>query len=263
VTDLIRIWIVPVDVPPAVAARCRSVLDESDRARAAAFLSERDRQRFTIAHGALRILAGRELAVPPSALRWTAGRYGKPDLAPPCSGLHTSLSHSGDMIAAAISTGRPVGLDIQQLLPGLDPVGLAARFFPPDESAYVAAGRDASTRADRFARLWIRKEAVVKAAGGRLWPNLRIPVRGREVAGCAEPAGVYRVAEVATAAGYRAAVALAGPVPFAIETASWPARDPITGSSPPPRSPPAAGRGSAAARGPAPGRTAARHRLGG
>jgi phosphopantetheinyl transferase len=94
------------------------VLDGSERARAAAFLSPRDQQRFTVAHGALRILAGRELKTPSAVLTWTPGRYGKPEFAPPWSGLHTSLSHSGDMIAVAISTGRPVGVDIQHLVPG-------------------------------------------------------------------------------------------------------------------------------------------------
>ena len=215
-SDLVRIWVVPVDAP----AECDGILDENDRARAAAFLDERDRRRFTIAHGALRILAGRELGVAPEKLTWTPGRYGKPELVAPWSGLQTSLSHSGDLIAVAISTGRPVGVDIQGLAAGADVVGLAERFFPPDESAYVAAGHDAATRANRFARLWVRKEAVVKAAGGRLWPNLKIPVRGRDVVECTEPPGTYRVAAVAAPDGYCAAVALAGPVPFAVQARS-------------------------------------------
>jgi 4'-phosphopantetheinyl transferase len=221
VTDLVRVWIVPVDVPPETAARCRAVLDDSERARAAAFASPRDQQRFTVAHGALRILAGRELKTQ-SALSWIPGRHGKPELAPPWYGLHTSLSHSGDLIAAAISTGRPVGVDIQHLVPGLEVVGLSARFFPPDEASYVAAGHDASARADRFAHLWARKEAVVKAAGGRLWPNLKIAVRGRDVVTCAEPASPHRVADVPAPADFRAAVALTGAAAFIIETAGWP-----------------------------------------
>ena len=222
-TDLVRVWIVPVDVPPDTAARCRDVLDDGERARAAAFVSPRDRQRFTVAHGALRILAGRELETRPAALTWAPGRYGKPELAPPWSGLHTSLSHSGDGIAAAISTGRPVGVDIQHLVPGLEVAGLSARFFPPDEAGYVAAGRDPSEQVDRFAHLWARKEAVVKAAGGRLWPNLKIAVHGHDVIGCAEPAGPHRVADVTAPAGFRAAVALTGAAPFAVEVAGWPA----------------------------------------
>jgi 4'-phosphopantetheinyl transferase len=222
VTDLARVWLVPVDVPPDTVARCRDALDDGERARAAAFLSPRDRQRFTVAHGALRILAGHELNTPPAALSWAPGRHGKPGLVPPWSGLHTSLSHSGDRIAAAISAGRPVGVDIQHLVPGLEVAGLSARFFPPDEAGYVAAGRDPSEQVDRFAHLWARKEAVVKAAGGRLWPNLKIAVRGRDVVSCAEPAGAHRVADVAAPPGFRAAVALTGAAPFAVAAACWP-----------------------------------------
>ena len=220
-TDLVRVWLVPVDVPPATAASCRDVLDDSERARAAAFDRPRDRQRFTVAHGVLRILAGRALGTRPAALAWIPGPYGKPELAPPWSGLHTSLSHSGDMIAAAISTGRPVGVDVQHLMPGLDTVGLSARFFPPDEAEYVAAGRDASARSDRFAQLWARKEAVVKAVGGRLWSNLTIAVRDRDVVSCAEPASPHRVADVSAPTSFRAAVALTGAAPFVIQNAPF------------------------------------------
>jgi len=230
VTDLVRVWIVPVDVPPDTAARCLGVLDDGEHVRAAAFLSPRDRQRFMVAHGALRFLASQELRTEPGTLTWTSGRHGKPELAPPWSGLHTSLSHSGDMIAAAISTGRPVGIDIQHLVPGLDPVALSARFFPPGEAGYVAAGRGASARADRFAHLWARKEAVVKAAGGRLWPNLKIAVHGREVVSYAEPAGPHRVADVPAPPGFRAAVALTGAAPFTLETAGWPGTAPAMAS---------------------------------
>ncbi len=258
-TDLVRIWMVAIDVPAETAARCRDVLDDGERARAAAFWKPRHRERFIIAHGALRILAGQQLAVRPADLRWVPGRHGKPELAPAWSWLHTSLSHSGDMVAVAVSADRPVGVDVQRLVAGLEAVALSARFFPPDEAHYVAAGCDAADRADRFAHLWARKEAVVKATGGRLWPNLTMAVRGRDVVSCAEPAGPQRVADVMAPAGFRAAVALAGDARFIIDAASWP----VTGPSPRPRLPPAAGRGSAAARDRARGRTAAPRHPGG
>src|SRR5215475_3106643 len=129
VTDLVRVWLVAITLPPEAAARYWRVLDDGERARAAAFLSPGDQQRFAIAHGALRILAGHELKTQPAALRWTPGRSGKPQLAPPWSRLHTSISHSGGVIAAAISTARPVEMDVQHLVPGLDTAALAARFF--------------------------------------------------------------------------------------------------------------------------------------
>jgi 4'-phosphopantetheinyl transferase len=223
VTGLARVWLVPVDLPPEVVARCRDVLDSSERERAAAFLSERDRQQYTVAHGALRLLAARELQVTPSALRWNPGAYGKPELAAPWSGagLSTSLSHSADLVAVAIAVGRAVGVDIQHLAPRVDVVSMSARFYPPAEATYVATGRDASARADRFTHLWSRKEAVVKAAGGRLWTNLRIAVLRCDVVSCAEPPGPHRVADVPAPAGFRAAVALAGAAPFVTQAVAW------------------------------------------
>ena len=219
---IVRVWIVPVDLPPEAAGRCLDVLDDGERARAATFLSQRDRRQYAVAHGALRILAARELQVTPSALRWDRGPYGKPALAAPWTGLSTSLSHSADLIAVAIAVGRAVGVDIQHIAPGLDVVAMSARFYPPAEAAFVADGRDEGARADRFTRLWCRKEAVVKAAGGRLWPNLKIAVLGGDVVGCAEPSGAHRVADVPAPAGFLAAVALVGAAPFVARTLAWP-----------------------------------------
>ena len=219
-TDRAGVWIITVDVPPAVAERCERVLDGGERARAAAFLSGRDRQRFIIAHGALRIVVASELRARPAALRWTLGPHGKPELAG--FGLHTSLSHSGDLIAVAISAGRQVGVDIQHVDPGLDTVGLSGRFFPPDEFQYVAAGQNASARADRFAHLWVRKEAVVKASGGRIWANLNVAVLERAVVTSAELCKPHRVADVAVPRGFRCAVALTGAAPFVTKAVGWP-----------------------------------------
>ncbi len=270
-TSPVQVWIVPADVSPEDEARCREVLGGEERARAAALVHAPDRRRFTVAHGALRMLVGREVGAPPAALTWTTGSYGKPVLTAPWSALHTNLSHSGDFIAVAVSPARAVGVDVQHLVPGLDAVGMSERFFPPGEAAYVAAGGDADVRADRFARLWVRKEAVVKAAGGRLWPNLRIGVHRRDLVDCTEPAGRYRVADIAAPAGYHAAVALAGSAPYALEATDWPTGRPgslcpaaasapvppdaLTWPSPPSRWPSAAGCGSAAPRGRVRGRT--------
>jgi len=221
ITATVRVWIGPADVPPEDEARCRETLDGGECANAATLLHGPDRRRFTIAHGALRLLAAREIGVPPTALTWTEGRYGKPELTPPWSQWHTSLSHSGGLIAVALSAGRAVGVDVQQVVPGLDVTGMSARFFTPSEAAYVAAGADAGARADRFARLWVRKEAVVKAAGGRLWPNLATAVHRRGLVRCADPAGRYRVAAVTAPDRYHAAVALAGAAPYALDVRDW------------------------------------------
>jgi 4'-phosphopantetheinyl transferase len=221
VTAVVRVWIIPSRVPQTTMAMFAGLLDDGERARAAMFEKPHDQRLFTIAHGAVRVLAGREADAQPAAFTWIRGEHGKPELMPPWSGLHTSVSHSGDLAAVAVSTGRPVGVDIQQLVPSLDTVALSARFFPPGEASYGGAGDGRRARPHRPARLWVRKEAAVKSAGGRLWPNLGIEVRCRDVVTCAEPAGSHRVAEVTAPEGYHAAVALAGPEPFALSASLW------------------------------------------
>jgi 4'-phosphopantetheinyl transferase len=222
VTDVVRVWIIPSHVPPTTMTMFAGVLDDGERARAVTFKKLHDQRLFTIAHGAVRVLAGREVDARPAAFTWIPGEHGKPELMPPWSGLHTSVSHSGDLAAVAVTTSRPVGVDIQQLVPGLNAAALSARFFPPGEASYVAAGHGRRERANRFARLWVRKEAAVKAAGGRLWPNLAIEVRGRDIVTCAQPAGSHRVAKVTAPEGYHAAVALAGPEPFVMSVSLGP-----------------------------------------
>ncbi len=215
--DAVRVWVLAAGAPPDVLARYRAVLDPAERARAARLAADGLRDRFTVAHGALRVLAGRATGAPPAALTWRRGRYGKPALTGRWSGLHTSLSYSGDLVAVALSEGRPVGVDIQHVAPGGDPVSASARFFDPREARHVAAGPDPAGRALRFTRLWARKEAAVKAAGGRLWPNLAVPVHRVDVVECVEPAGPHRLADLPTPAGYAVAVALAGDRPYAVE----------------------------------------------
>ncbi|MFC0003431.1 4'-phosphopantetheinyl transferase family protein [Micromonospora siamensis] len=213
--DTVRLWILPAVLDPDELDRCRAVLDPAERARATALGHPSSRHRFTVAHGALRLLVGALVDAPPEDLAWTEGRYGKPTTTGPAAGLHTSLSYSGDLVAIAVSVGRTVGVDLQHPTPGRDPADLAARFFHPSEVRHVAAGGDLSTRQARFTRLWTRKEAVVKAAGVRLRPYLALPVHRGDVVAVG-PAGPHRLTDVATSGAFRVAVALVGTAPYTV-----------------------------------------------
>jgi 4'-phosphopantetheinyl transferase len=206
----VDVWLVNAEISVDDEASFASVLDDHELARARSGHTAADRRRYVVAHGAARMILGARLGIAPDRLTWARGRHGKPTLV----GLdvHVNLSHSGEFTAIAMASGRPVGIDIQTVMPSLDTVAMAWRFFAPAEAAEVAGAGTAS--ADLFARLWARKEAVIKAAGGRLMRGLGIVVCGGEsvtVDFPYEPApGAYRVADVAAPAGYRAAVALAG-----------------------------------------------------
>jgi 4'-phosphopantetheinyl transferase len=215
-----RIWTISAQVEPDVLARYHEVLDDAERARASGFAHEQDRRCFVVAHGALRLLLGRELGVAPQRLTFTAGRHGKPELSAAWPRVHLSLSHSGTLVAVATHAARPVGVDIQQQFSSANAVALATRFFAPAEACYVAQAPDEASRADRLTWLWTRKEAVVKAAGGQMWSNLRMPVHGRDVVECIEPPGPHRVTDVAAPEGFRIAVAVGGTEPHTVETAN-------------------------------------------
>ncbi len=197
-------WLVRSPLPGAALARLAGLLDARERARAGALDAVR-RQRFVAAHGAARALVGRWTGVTPEAVRWRYGPHGKPDV----DGVRVSLSHSGELAAVALSAVREVGVDVQRHTPGLDTRAMAARYFPAGEACLV-------TGAASFATLWARKEACVKATGGRLTQGLTLPVADGPVV-----AGAYHVVDVPVPDGFAGAVALAGTEPVRVTTTWW------------------------------------------
>jgi 4'-phosphopantetheinyl transferase len=114
-------------------------------------------------------------------------------------------------------------VDVQRLLTGLDVTRMAQRFYPHPEALFVDAAAGTAERAERFTRLWVRKEACVKVSGGRLLPGLRLTVL-RPCVIAADPAGTpadsYMVRDLRVPLGFRAAVAAEGACPFSI-TRHW------------------------------------------
>jgi 4'-phosphopantetheinyl transferase len=223
--DALHVWLIRADVADDLLGVLRAVLDEPERQRAAAIRDARARRRFVAAHGATRLILGHHLGVPPGTIRWRRGPHGKPDLAHPRSDLRFNLSHSGTLAVVAVSDRRPVGVDVQEVNRSIDAGVLATRFFPDEEARWVAAARPAA-RHGRFTRLWVRKEACLKAAGARLLPGLRLPVTSpgatvlvRDPTGAIT--GDYLVRDLAVPAGFHAAAALAGDRPFRVVRHEW------------------------------------------
>jgi 4'-phosphopantetheinyl transferase len=147
-----------------------------------------DRERFLRGRGGLRRLLGAWRDEPPEAVPIGAGAHGKP-----CcdGGPEFNLSHSGDLILLALHRERAVGVDVEQLRPGLAWRPIARRVLPPAEwQALEAEGAEA------FLAAWCRLEARLKA-------------QGLGLAGLGQPAVAVELWDVAVPLGYRAALALA------------------------------------------------------
>lgn len=156
------LWLVDLTVELGSAAI--ETLSADEVAKGLRFVFERDRQRYFVAHVALREVLARQLATLPSAIRYVDGPFGKPTLLGNAR-LGFNLSHSGDVALIATAPGEDIGVDVEVLRPIENAVELAERNFMPAERDEVerAAMRDAA-----FLRCWTRKEACLKAIGSGL-----------------------------------------------------------------------------------------------
>ena len=165
---MITVWRIALHAArPPDEASC-TILSAAERARAARFLRDTDRNRWLHGHVALRHILGDALSAPPDSITYATGPHGKPRLASPAdSGLEFNFSDSGDFALAAVSTGGAVGVDIEACRPQPDLEAIARSHFSGEEAAALLA-LPQSEREAAFYRIWTRKEAYLKALGAGL-----------------------------------------------------------------------------------------------
>lgn len=134
--------------------------------------SERAQEQKTVGEAIVR-LAARARGVPEGTI--VRGERGKPSFAE-LPALCFNLSHSGEVVAAAFSD-RPVGIDVERVLPR-DFQTVAARCFSPAEQKKIA-GSEAPLQ--EFYRLWTRRESIVKRRGEGLGGIRSVKVSGERV----------------------------------------------------------------------------------
>jgi len=182
--DQVHVWLAVLGEQEPRVEALREVLDEEERARAERFAFESDRRRFIVAHVLVREVLARYLSCDPAELAFCFGPQGKPALVEG-GGLEFNMSHSGDLILCAVSRGRAVGVDVEQVRADAAGELTAARFFTPTEVDAIRAAPEGE-RACAFTTVWARKEACLKATGKGLtmplnaftvWPNPEPPWR--------------------------------------------------------------------------------------
>jgi 4'-phosphopantetheinyl transferase len=164
--DSVHVWRIALAVPDAEQAERAAELTPDERARAARFHFERDRQRWTAARGAVRAVLAGYAGVPAASLAFRVGPHGKPALDGPAArgGLDFNVSHSGDLALCAVTRARPVGVDVEAVRPDFATGEVARRFFAPAEVAALGA-LPPGERVEAFFACWTRKEAYIKARG--------------------------------------------------------------------------------------------------
>ncbi|HEY7479018.1 MAG TPA: 4'-phosphopantetheinyl transferase superfamily protein [Gemmatimonadales bacterium] len=156
-----------------------ATLSPEERARADRFRFDRDRERFVAARGTLRRVLGRYAGAAADELRFVYSADGKPSLAGRWSWLRFNLAHSGDLALIAVARGREVGVDVERVPTDGLVADVVKVVCSGPERARLHRLRPSGQRRG-FARLWTRKEALIKADGRGLGMSLiHIDVSGR------------------------------------------------------------------------------------
>jgi phosphopantetheinyl transferase len=148
-THYVDIWTVPLDEPRPL------LLNPEERARAARFVFEHDRRRWSNARSALRAVLARYLNQAPADLSFAFGPNGKPAI----EGIEFNLSHASAWALIAVSGDIPVGVDLEAIRGDVEIDKILARIGETNLPESL----------ERLFHVWSRREARVKAVGGALW----------------------------------------------------------------------------------------------
>ena len=140
-------------------------LSERENARLDGILSRVRRDGRMVVWGRLRFILSQYLDCAPGDVGIERASSGRPEIVfPEGADLRFSLTHSGDQALVAVSR-MLVGIDLEQMRPSVDVQALAARFFTRNEYEAIARLPE-DEQVEAFFRVWVRKEAYLKAVGG-------------------------------------------------------------------------------------------------
>jgi 4'-phosphopantetheinyl transferase len=217
----VHVWRAASDATHVGVEDWRQTLSPSEQATAERFAFRRDRDRFIIRRGRLRAILGRYLATDSSRPQFEYGERGKPALAPPYrdTQLRFNVSRADGLVLYAVTRGREVGVDLEQIQPAIAQERIPEHFFSAREVAALRA-LPAGEQVEAFFACWTRKEAYVKARGEGLalpfdWFDVSLapgePVALLRTVGDPEEAFRWSLLAFAPARGYTAALAVEEP----------------------------------------------------
>ncbi|MFC1490141.1 4'-phosphopantetheinyl transferase family protein [Candidatus Latescibacterota bacterium] len=156
---------------------CKSILSHDEMKTSNRLLITKKRNQYISSCSVLRQILSYYLNSDPGALDFKYSPAGKPTL----SGVHRgrlsfNISHSHGKMLLGITASDEIGIDIEKVNHSRLINKIASRKFTPSERNLLKICNPEDS-AQRFCRLWTRKEAVLKAAGtGLLFPMRNIDV---------------------------------------------------------------------------------------
>ncbi len=152
-----------------------------ERRRAGRFASRREGALFLRCRALLREVLAGYCSIPAEAIALVATDRRRPVVVG--NPVAFSLSHSGSQLVVAILSNGPVGVDIQQVR-AVEVLALARLAYDQSEVRQLEC-LSARDRQEHFFRLWVCREAVLKAVG--------VGFEGKDLTLQRDEEGFYRV----------------------------------------------------------------------
>lgn len=212
----VHVWAIALEQPEIVLKHLVTALAHDERERMARYAFPHLRQEYTIARGAMRHILARYLGIEAKAVQFAYSEQGKPCLV--VGDVAFNLSHSGKVALLAVSKGREIGVDVEQVRVVNDLYQVAKSNFSAAENAVLRQLPLAKQR-EGFFNCWTRKEAYIKALGdGLSYPLERFDVTLKpgeaakllRVVDNAAEVDRWRLENLQPASGYIAAVIAEG-----------------------------------------------------
>ncbi len=140
----------------------QALIDSSETERMQRQRRVNDRQTLTLAYAMHRLLLAEALQASPLEVPLYRDERGCPRLRD--GRMQTSLSHADGFIALAVCADGPVGVDVELAGRASSMQEIAGHVCHPAETAALA-GLAKAERQKALLSLWVRKEAMLKAAG--------------------------------------------------------------------------------------------------
>jgi 4'-phosphopantetheinyl transferase len=161
----VHVWRASTNVDEKQLKYLQGIISEEEQRRAAKFYFEKDRIRFIVARGYLRMILAYYLDQLPEEFRFSYNKYGKPSLEDAINNdVRFNLSHSDEMILYGFTRCREIGVDIELTRTSKDTIQILDHFFSELEKEDFKIIPEQKKK-EVFYVCWTRKEAYIKARG--------------------------------------------------------------------------------------------------
>ncbi|MGS2718104.1 4'-phosphopantetheinyl transferase family protein [Eionea flava] len=142
-----------------------SLLSPNELHRLSGFSSEQRKQQYQTTYAALKSITSAYIPVASrDNIQFVADRFGKPRLIDESIPLQFNLSHSEGRIVIGFAAQQAIGIDIEKIQARRNMRAIAERYFHSDEWENQVQ-QDALGAERYFYKLWVLKEAFIKAEG--------------------------------------------------------------------------------------------------